>query len=78
MSPEYFREGPFKFQFSSGDRGEPVHVHVYRDRKMAKIWLDPIEMAYSGGFTGKEQRQILAMVEKNYEFMIRRWNAYFS
>jgi hypothetical protein len=35
--------GPYRFFFFSSDRGEPIQVHVKRDRKLAKLWLAPAE-----------------------------------
>ena len=42
--------GPYKFVFFSSDRGEPVHIHVKRDRHVAKFWLEPVELAKNLGF----------------------------
>ena len=48
--PTVYRHGAYRVFFYSGDGGEPVHVHVERDDKIAKIWTDPVRLQYSGGF----------------------------
>jgi len=40
--PTVLRSGPYRFY--AGDRDEPKHVHVERDEKTAKFWLDPIRL----------------------------------
>ena len=40
--PTVLRDGPYSFVFFSSDRGEPVHIHVKRKRRVVKFWLDPI------------------------------------
>lgn len=40
--PTVLRVGPYRFFFYAGDRDEPPHVHVERNDKVAKFWLDPI------------------------------------
>jgi len=48
--PTIFRAGPYRVFFYAGDHGEPAHVHVERDDKIAKFWLEPIRLVNSGGF----------------------------
>jgi len=43
--------------FFSSDRGEPPHVHVTRDRKTAKFWLQPVRPEYNLGFAPTEIEQ---------------------
>lgn len=47
--PTVLRLGPHRFFFYAGDRDEPPHVHVEREDKIAKFWLDPIRLQKSGG-----------------------------
>lgn len=42
--PTIFRAGPYRVFFYAGDHGEPVHVHVERDDKIAKFWLEPVRL----------------------------------
>jgi hypothetical protein len=70
--------GPYRFFFYSGDRDEPPHIHVERDRNKAKFWLDPVRLQHSAGFNQNEINQIQRLVEENREFFLRRWNEFFG
>ena len=76
--PTIFRDGPFRFFFYSGDRDEPMHVHIERDDKIAKVWLEPLRLCSSGGFKRSEISTILKIIEQNREIMMEAWNDYFS
>ena len=76
--PTIFRDGPFRFFFYSSDRDEPMHVHVERDDKIAKVWLEPLRLCNSGGFKRSELSMILRIIEQNREIMMEAWNDYFS
>jgi len=60
------------------DRDEPEHVHIERDDRVAKFWLDPVRLQRSGGFGSGELNRIQRLVEDNREDLIRSWNEYFS
>ena len=70
--------GPYRFFFFAGDRAEPRHVHVERDEKNAKFWLDPVNLASNRGFRSHELTVIRRLVEENRDFFTERWNAYFG
>jgi hypothetical protein len=76
--PTVFRSGPYRFFFYAGDRDEPHHIHVERDDKVAKFWLDPIRFQNSGGFNRVELKQIRSIIEENQEFFMEAWNEYFG
>src|SRR5262249_10497064 len=42
--PTVLRDGPYRMFFYSADRGEPPHVHVVREAKEAKFWLNPVRL----------------------------------
>ena len=44
--------GPYRFFFFAGDRGELPHIHVEREDKLAKFWLDPVRLQSSGVAVG--------------------------
>ncbi len=52
-----------RFLFFSSDRGEPMHVHVARDRKAAKFWLEPVRMEYNHGLAPAELNRVTALVQ---------------
>lgn len=77
MSPTVLREGPYRFFFFSSDRGEPRHVHVGRDERTAKFWLEPVGLEYNEGFGSHELQKIKALVQQHQPDLVRAWNGYF-
>ena len=71
------RIGPYRFFFYAGDRDEPPHIHVEREEKLAKFWLDPVRLQSSGGFTRNEIIRIKRIVDEYQIQLIEAWNAYF-
>lgn len=78
MSPTVLQSGPYRFFFFSSDRREPVHVHVERDRKVAEVWLAPVRRADNQGFSERELKRIVGLVQQNEEFLLKAWNEYFT
>lgn len=76
--PTVFRVGPYRFFFYASDRDEPHHIHVERDDKFAKYWLDPIRLQNSGGFNRFELKQIHSIITENKDFLMEAWNEYFG
>jgi Domain of unknown function (DUF4160) len=76
--PTVLREGPYRFFFYSGDRNEPMHVHVERDNCTAKFWLEPIRLQSSGGFSRSELNQIYNLLEEHQTLLVRSWNGFFG
>ena len=75
--PTVFRIGPYRFFFFAGDRDEPPHIHIEREDKVAKFWLDPVRLQSSGGFSRNEIIRIHSVVGE-YQIQLREaWNAYF-
>jgi hypothetical protein len=63
--PTVLRDGPYSFIFFSSDQGEPPHIHVKRDRGVAKFWLNPVSLAKNKGFKERELNQIARLVVKH-------------
>ncbi len=76
--PTVLREGPYRFFFYASDHTEPQHVHVERDDRVAKFWLDPVRLQKSGGLTRSEIRQIARIIEKNQTVLMEAWDGYFD
>jgi len=76
--PTILRIGPYRFFFYTGDRDEPEHIHVERDDKIAKFWLNPIRLQSSRGFSRKEIRQMQQIIHENQIQFIKGWNEYFG
>ena len=62
--PTVLTVGPYRFFFYAGDRNEPPHVHIERDDRIAKIWLDPVRLERSGGFSRIEIGRIQRVVRR--------------
>ena len=76
--PTILRAGPYRVQFFSADYPEPPHVHVTRDEKRAKIWLQPVAIAWVRHFTRREIRDILLLVRTHQVELMREWDEYFT
>ncbi len=79
--PTVFRASGVRFSFFSdeGDPREPVHIHAFGHGGQAKLWVFPkVEIAYSAGFTAREQSQLLQVVEAKRELIMRAWNEHFG
>lgn len=76
--PTAMRSGPYRIYFVSHDSGEPPHVHVDRENRSAKLWLDPISLARNIGFHPRELRAIRRLIAENQERLLRSWHEYFE
>jgi len=76
--PTMLEIGSYRFFFYAGDRREPPHVHIEREDRVAKFWLDPVRLHKSRGFSGKELNRLQRLVEENQEQLRRRWDEYFT
>jgi hypothetical protein len=76
--PSALRIGPYRFFFYANDRGEPAHVHVQRDGKIAKFWIEPVRMDRSGRFRPNELLDIQRTIEQNKTKLLTAWNDYFN
>jgi hypothetical protein len=76
--PTVLQVGPYSFVFFSSDRGEPPHIHVKRERQIAKFWLDPISLARNHEFKDHEINQITHLVVEHHQTLLEAWHEYFS
>jgi hypothetical protein len=70
--------GPYSFIFFSSDRGEPAHIHVKRDRLIAKFSLAPVALVTNRGFRPHELRRITRFVLEYQSTLLEAWYDYFS
>lgn len=75
-SPSY-RSLPLFF-FYANESGEPRHIHVQRERLLAKFWLKPVSLASSSGFPAQELSKLMGMVESNQQLFVEAWNGFFN
>jgi hypothetical protein len=76
--PTIHHEGQYTFLIFSSDKGEPPHIHVKHERRIAKFWLAPVVLAKNRGFAGHELNRIARLVEKNEAMFLEAWNDYFN
>src|SRR5437016_9606218 len=76
--PTALRIGPYRFFFVSLDRGEPPHVHVRRENKVAKLWLDPVVLERAGGFSRAELNALAKLVQEHRAILLERWYEFFG
>lgn len=76
--PTILRIGSYRFFFYSNEKGEPPHIHVQRERFLAKFWLNPIALASSKHFSSHELRPIQKHVNENRQIFMEAWNEHIS
>jgi hypothetical protein len=76
--PTVLRVGPYRCFFYAGDRQEPPHIHVERDDNIAKFWLEPVRLQYSGGFSRREINRIRRLIEDNQQGILESWYEFFD
>jgi len=76
--PTVFRHGPYRFYFYSHDAVEPPHVHVDRDARSAKLWLEPVSVAFNAGFPQPELRRLTRLVMMNRTRLLESWRDHFE
>jgi hypothetical protein len=57
--PTLLRWKGYRFFFYSADGWEPPHVHVAKDSKEAKVWLNDLGVAVNLGYSARELGEII-------------------
>ena len=76
--PKILRTGPYRIYFFSHEPNEPPHVHIDRENKTAKFWIDPVALARNLGFSANELRKLEKIVIENQEKLLEAWYGYFG
>jgi len=76
--PTVLRSAGYRLYFYSHEPNEPPHVHVDRDERSAKFWLDPVGLARNLGFSAHELTRIQELVQRNRVELLEAWNGYFG
>jgi len=76
--PTILRSGPYRVYFFSHEPNERAHVHVDRDDRSAKFWIDPISLAWNLGFAAHELRRIEALIRDRREDLLEAWRGHFG
>lgn len=75
--PTVKRSGPYRFFFFSNEGSEPPHVHVQRDEALAKVWLTPVALGSSWGFSARELNRIEQLVAESQSELREAWREFF-
>jgi hypothetical protein len=76
--PTVLRVEAYRFFFVSLDRSEPPHIHIKREKKVAKVWLDPVVLERAGGFSRAEINRIMKLVQEHREGLLEKWYEFFG
>lgn len=68
----------FRFFFFSQEGNEPPHIHVEHGDKVAKFWLNPVELSSSTDFRSHELKKVRMLVIQHRELFLEKWNEHFS
>lgn len=66
--------GPYRIFFYSFDCGEPKHVHVQRDNKTCKFWLEPMVLGRNNGFSAHELNTIRELIQEHLQQILEAWD----
>jgi Domain of unknown function (DUF4160) len=68
--------GPYRFFFYSNEKNEPPHRE--NDEKVAKYWLEPVQLASSHAFRSHELTRIRALVVEHRDKFLEAWHEHFG
>jgi hypothetical protein len=74
--PTVLRNGPYRVYFFSHESNEPPHVHIDRDDKSAKFWLQPLALARNFGFPLHELWGVRTLIADNHEKLLEAWHGH--
>jgi hypothetical protein len=73
--PSILRIQGYRFFFFSLEGTEPAHIHVEHGNKVAKFWLNPVNLASSYSF---ELAKIRNIIIEHRTLFLEKWNEFFS
>jgi hypothetical protein len=76
--PTVARIGPYRFFFFSNEGTESPHIHVQRERRLAKFSLDPVTLVSSTEFAAHELGVLIRMVAEHRGQFLEAWHAFFG
>ena len=60
--------------FVSFDCQEPKHVHVQRERRVCKYWMEPVALASNHGFSAIELNTVRQLLRDNSDKILEAWD----
>ena len=74
--PTILRSGPCRVYVYSHEPNDPPDVHVDRDKASCQVWLAPVALASSLGFSARELREIERLVSLNRAILLKAWEEF--
>ncbi len=71
--PVILRIRGYRFWFYEADLDEPPHVHVGKEGKEAKFWIEPIRLARSRRFSNVELSEIERILVEYQKDVLDAW-----
>jgi len=68
----------YRLFFFSNENKEPIHIHIEKDDKYAKFWVEPVALAKSFGFRSDELAEIRQIIQSNIELIKTKWDEHFN
>jgi len=68
----------YRFYFYSRETNEPPHIHVEWGDKLAKYWLEPVELASYKRFRDHELSTVRRLIEEHRDQFLGAWHEYFD
>jgi hypothetical protein len=76
--PTLLRWKGYRFFFYSADGWEPAHIHVFKDGKEVKLWLNDVSVAVNMGYSARELGEIIRKTRDERGVFMEAWNGYFG
>lgn len=67
----------YRLYFVSFDGSEPIHVHVRKEARTAKVWIETMTFAWSQ-FKEHENKEILDILRENEALIREKWHEHFA
>lgn len=76
--PTVLRLDGYRFFFYSLEGREPPHIHVEHAERVAKFWLQPVELVMSDGFRSGEISWLRVVVLEHRNRFEEAWHEHFG
>jgi hypothetical protein len=77
--PTVYRYKGYRFFFYSNEGWPPElpHIHVRHGERVAKFWLNPVELASAWGMSATELNELQKVIQEQHEDLQRAWHDFF-
>ncbi|MFP5468662.1 MAG: DUF4160 domain-containing protein [Alphaproteobacteria bacterium] len=68
----------YRFYYFSNEGSEPPHIHIDKDHKTVKFWLDPVSIARNIGFSAQEITRLASKLREEQTMLLEVWHEHFG